>query len=37
MRDYSNMTDEEFIKAYETPYTQAEIDEEDRIVKKQGF
>ena len=35
MRDYSNMTDEEFIKAYETPYTPAERDEHHRIAVQQ--
>ena len=35
MRDYDNMTDQEFIKAYETPYTDEERDENHETALRQ--
>ena len=35
MRDYSKMTDEEFIKAYETPYTKKEREDNHKTALKQ--
>lgn len=35
MRNYDSMTDEEFIKAYETPYTKEEMDEMHKIAQQQ--
>lgn len=35
MRDYSRMTDEEFIKSYEEPFTQEEIEDNHRNAIQQ--
>ncbi|MBQ8982907.1 MAG: hypothetical protein IJ079_04890 [Lachnospiraceae bacterium] len=35
MRDYSRMTDEEFIKSYEEPYTHEELEDNHRIALQQ--